>query len=486
MPRVKKTAKKTSQQQRKITYAKPTLELCDKLSAKRAKELLGWEEETTEKFEKDFLFTDFHNRKIRCHNNVINRPLYLSILGALTQEILRKRWKLNGENRIIGESGAVLNGQHTFISLVLSVQQWKEDPSKFPEWKTEPYVATSIMFGISESDDVVNTMDTCKPRTLADVIYRSPYFKSMEKKERRKASRVLEYAVKLTWDRTGVKKAFEIKRTHAESLDFIERHPKLVECAEHIFSENGDGNQIGWYISPGSAAGLLYLMGSSASSSQKYHDDENPREELLTWDHWDSACDFWVLLAGKSPEIKYVSAALTKLANDEQRNYPSQCAVIIKAWNQYIDGEEITAKSLRLEYETDNDGDKKLAECPTIGGIDVGDNDDRDRPTKGDPTPQQIEQRKPSRTVSSEKPPKKTAAKPKPNTKAVKFGSLIGKLMWVNDTIEHWRGKVTEVDTKKGLAKLECLQGFKGSGNIRETRLLNLQETQPRTPADEG
>ena len=468
----KKSVKKKTEE-REIIYEKPTSKLYEKLHSKQAKELLGWQEEDTEKFGTNFLFKDSLGRKIRCHNNVTNRPLYLSILGALTQEILRRRWKLNGENRIIGETGLVLNGQHTFISLVLAVQKWKEDPSKYPEWETEPYIAVSIMFGISEDDEVVNTMDTCKPRSLADVLYRSPFFSDLENKDRKKASRVLDYAVKLVWDRTGVKNAFQIRRTHAEALDFIARHPKIVECANHIFTENGDCNQIGWYISPGSAAGLLYLMSCSLTESRDYHSDENPREELLSWDHWDKACDFWVLLAGKSPEIEAVRTALIKLANDDSKNYASQCAIVIKAWNLYLGDQDITAKSLRLHYAPDNDGIKRLAECPTVDGIDVGDGEDIESPTKGDPSPKEIEKQTEeirSGSPSPEKPLKKKAKK----------SGLVGKIRWVNDAIEHWRGRVVEIDTKKKTAKLKCLDGFKGAGNIRDTRLINLQETQPR------
>src|SRR5690349_10718167 len=98
---------------RKTVYKEPSSQMCiaDKaITMEIAKKLLGWQEQ--DKDVEEYHFTDLYGKKIVCHNNITNRPLYMSIVAILMQEILRKRWVLNGEPIIIGGTGFILNGQH--------------------------------------------------------------------------------------------------------------------------------------------------------------------------------------------------------------------------------------------------------------------------------------------------------------------------------------------------------------------------------------
>jgi hypothetical protein len=189
---------------RKIVYPTPTTKLCIgdlAITVGQAKELLGWEEETDKnKFGAEYVrtLTKLYPKKVRCTNNVTNRPLYKSVLDSLKQEILRRKWHYNGEPVIIGRTGLVLNGQHTLLALILAALEVVERPDKWAEyWTTEPTLEKVIAFGVCEDDSVVNTMDTCKPRSLADVIYRSAYFADVAEKDRRIASRMASFAIKL-------------------------------------------------------------------------------------------------------------------------------------------------------------------------------------------------------------------------------------------------------------------------------------------------
>src|SRR5690606_8050237 len=115
----------------------------------------------------------------RCHNNIRNRDIDKIKVSELVQEILRGHWVMNCESLIIGVTGIVLNGQHTLIALVLATQQWEEvgkDSQIREVWPNKPTIDKLIVFGASEEDKVVNTMDTAKPRSLGDVIFRSDYF----------------------------------------------------------------------------------------------------------------------------------------------------------------------------------------------------------------------------------------------------------------------------------------------------------------------
>jgi hypothetical protein len=168
-----------------VLYPEPTCELClgdTAITVDKAKDLLGWEEEE----EDGPTFGEFYTkelakaygRKVRLKFNVANRPIYPDVFMRLRQEHLNRRWQFNGEPIIIGRCGHVLNGQHTLISLILAEQE-RTGP-RAQHWSLyhdKPITMDkAIMYGVSEEDSVVNTMDTCKPRSLADVIYRSPYF----------------------------------------------------------------------------------------------------------------------------------------------------------------------------------------------------------------------------------------------------------------------------------------------------------------------
>jgi len=79
----------------------------------QAKKLLGWSQESEHiKFGSNYLLLDEYGEKVRCYNNVTNRPLYPNIYKTLRQEHLRKKWQMNGEPVIIGRTGLILNDPH--------------------------------------------------------------------------------------------------------------------------------------------------------------------------------------------------------------------------------------------------------------------------------------------------------------------------------------------------------------------------------------
>jgi len=486
--------KKQTSVEKPVLYDQIRVKMCigeKALTAAQAKKLLGWEAESEKnKFGPDYLLKDENGVKIRCNHNMRNRPYTPGNMESYKQEILRGNWYFNGESRIISATGQLISAQHTLIALVMAVQEWTKHPDSYPRWETEPTMETSIMLGVSDEDKVVNTVDTGKPRTLGEVIYRSPFFAEVAPKDRQRLSRICEYAVRQVWYRTGVGYAYApgLRKTHAEFLAFIEHHPRLLECVKHIFVEDGGERQISKYLSPGSASGLLYLMASSHTDPTEYRRADFPDEQFLDWTNWQKACDFFVLIAGASPEIEALTEVLQKTIDSDQGSSAAErVALIVKSWECYIAGEPITPAALRLDYETDDEGWKTLAECPAVGGIDYGDPTDA-----GDPTLEEIEQQKAE--VRTEREAKKIAAKKKtkktqvsdekPSAKSPAKRStrpsneVVGKVMWVcEEDGDHWRGKVVEVEGKN--ARLKILQGFQGAGNIRVTTVQQLRRKQP-------
>lgn len=367
------------------------------LTAEQARGLLGWKQSDNEKQYSEYLFKDRNDVPTKCFNVEKQRPFYTAIALQWMGEILGGHWNgdggdSNGESIIISKTGLVIDGKHRLIGLVLAEQEWLKNPDKYPFWNEEPKIHCFINFGVREDLKAVNTINTGKPRSLADAIYASGLFTGIDSsaaKDKRKLkalSKMADYAIRLIWHRTGASaNAFAPKRTHAESLDFIQRHPKLLECVKHIHEENGKDEKLKFYPSPGYAAALLYLMGSSNTERENpegtgYVQVDCPTEDLLDWSMWSKACEFWTALAAKDKKMDPLRQAVANLLDAENGSFlQERIGYIIKAWWSFANGKKITDQSIEIEMVTDGEGVERIAETPLVGdyvsdihSIDIG------------------------------------------------------------------------------------------------------------------
>lgn len=343
----------------------------DAITVEEAKQLLGWEEDEEDKFGSNFLYKQ-GKVKIRCTNNVENRPLYVGTITTLKQEHLRNRWQFNGEPLIIGRTGLILNGQHTLISFIEASTEYVASPTTFPHLKKAPTLEKLIVYGIDESDTTVNTMDTCKPRSLFDVIYRVRYFKKLPSKAHKQLARMTDRAVKMFWQQSGVhSNAFAVRKTHAESIAFLEDHPKMLKAVEHIYEEDSDGS-IAKYLNPGFAATALYFMASSTSKPEDYYHSDSPNESLLDFSQWDKACDFFVALSSGDKKLLGVRKAMEKLVACDAAGVRERWTTLAKAWELYCSDDKITLENTFPDLELKDDV-YHLVENVSMGGIDIGD-----------------------------------------------------------------------------------------------------------------
>lgn len=342
-------------------------------------------------FGSNYLLTDLEGRKVRCWNNTNNRPLYRAVVEVLKQEHLMRRWRFNGEPIIVGKTGLVLNGQHQLIALILAEQERTgPDGGRWNRyWKTPVTMEKMVVRGIEEDDGTVNTMDTCKSRSLADVVFRSEYFANLGMADRRAASRMSDYAIRFLWHRTGADRTEKaVRRTHSESLDFLARHGHLLRAVQAIIEMNrvekdDDGKPlpapIGKYLNPGYAAGLLYLMACSGSDGEQYRKSTTPSERKLDWSRWDKAVEFWDLLGAGATDFRELRYALGGMANEDGTpgtgTFAEKVAVLCKAWNHFVEGTVLSAGNLELETHEDEDGIRHIVDTGdlNVGGIDLGD-----------------------------------------------------------------------------------------------------------------
>jgi len=387
---VKKLA--SSKEPRKILYPAIELKICtpsSPLTVADAKKLLEWREETEHvKFDGKEYGSAFHTRgneetrrRVWCANNQTNRPIVWPMVEMLWQEILRGNYQLNGETIIIGKTGFVLSGQNRLIALVLAAEMWAAKPGQYKEvWKTEPTITGLVVVGIDETDKVVNTIDTGKPRDMADVFYRSEFFAKFHPKQRKPLAKLAKFALKMLWHRTGADKAnaFAPRQTHAESIDFVKRHPKLLEAVKHIYEENGTDGKINQFLSPGYAAALMYLQAACLTERERetkdgYGEVDTPSEKLLDMTMWDKSSEFWVMLAGRSKEFEAVTQAVAQVRDYDHGlggSIDERTTILINTWNVWTSNKKVTLAGIMPKYHDGDDG-KTLVEVPHLGGIDV-------------------------------------------------------------------------------------------------------------------
>ena len=412
----------------------------DAVTADQMKEWLGWEDEDTYKqrmgakgdkkksavgYGEEYLLKDPAGQKIRCWYNTRNRPFSLNWMKSLAQDLLHsgpllpiesRRWQVNGEPIIFGRCGQCLSGQHRGIALIWAVFEYRKNKEYWLEhggWESDPVLECVLTVGIDEEPRTTRTLDNVKPRTLSDVFYTSGIFDKLPRTQKEKCSNMMDAAIDFLWKRTGVGDNEALKhQTHGESVDFFDRHPKLLECVEKMYAVNSavvkdKSDQYGMGLSdinlqPGLCTGMLYMMGSCGSDPDEYLSGVHARsEKALNWDEWDRACEFWTSLAGGAKSFEPVRQTLRSLVDPDRgtkgRNI-EKIATIAKAWELYFLGEEFTEEGLKLEYYTDPDTGKMELLVgdgfPSFGGIDKGESEK----TKGDfaapPTQEEIKERK--------------------------------------------------------------------------------------------
>ncbi len=365
------------------------------------KEHLGWqEEEEGESFGDDYLFRDTNDRKIRCTNNPGNRPFDAKWALELAQNVVRRKWRFNGEAMIIGRTGRTLSCQHRLAAGVLAEQlrtgpnagQWEE------LWPNNEPVTLEcvVVYGIDEDSDITRTHDNVKPRSLSDVLYADiGLFGTMTNRDRKALTRIVEFAVKHLRHRTGAAtqaSSFKPKRTHGEMIDFLNRHDRVRQAVKHIYEENKTHNPLDGIMRPGEASALLYLMGCSGSDLDAYVAARNVSEEsedVLDWSMWDKAKLFWSQVCDTTSatpplkEMRYALAALRSLEGEGKGTPDEHRAIVIKAWNLFAAGKPLTRGALKLQYQLrdkDDPTSKFLAETPLVGGIDCGGIEDDESP----------------------------------------------------------------------------------------------------------
>lgn len=377
----------------------------DPLTTADAQGLIGWEVEQKggAKFKDDWIVKDYYGNKVRLHKNIRNRPIYAQNIESIVQDILMRRWELNGETVIISEVGNVLDGQHTLIGLCIAQQRLeyeKDSSGESLKWvKYWPDMVVSIpkiiVYGIKGNDAVVNTMNTCRPRSFADVLYRSSYFadlptKSPDGLDRQTAAKVTDHAVREIWHRTLLyNDGYSAKRTNSEGVAWLESHGgmdgKFLEYVRKVLEEDVTGH-ISKYIQCGKAVALMWIGACGKSDAMKYYSLRNEDHDAeaymsLKWGNWKSAVQFWIEFGDREPDrvvnagkdneyttpgktrgpLKALTDLLEELNKSDEPMIREKDFLIARAWNLWLEEKPITM-SMRIT-------DKDYTEADKVTGV---------------------------------------------------------------------------------------------------------------------
>lgn len=382
----------------------------DAVTHEQAKTLVGWQTEsdyiaeqmalnpgaTADRFkwsEGEYALIDFEKNKVRLLKSTRNRYITRALLDQYAQEHLNRRWRINGETIVIGNYEEVLSGQHRLCSVIIAYQMWKAKTAMYEEkWPTPPTMECLIVYGIDEHDDTVNTLDTGKPRTLPEVLYRSDYFKGLPPGQRKENAQALAYAATVVWERSGMAKDFGHKfKTHGEMMGFIERHPTILETTGHVVSEDSEKKLR--ICTRGQASGFNYLMAAAATDGDFYRKVGSglPRSEKdVDFAFKEKAKEFWRKLIQHSSHFDGLwkcIAGMTDPVTGEGAKPDMKLAAIINAWRIFSGRpdnlkpaleeewyeEHMSVKKIRPDIKRQEAGYMALESMPDLGGIDLGD-----------------------------------------------------------------------------------------------------------------
>ena len=334
--------------------------------------------------------------KVVFENNKTNRPFSLGLAKQYAHMMLRGEWAgqsrsgsktSNGEPILVGKNG-IVSGAHRLAAVLLAEAERQHLVDIGAKDKLEAFglgnkpvsFLAPIITGIDDAS--ADTVDTGKSRKLDDILFRRNEFNKFEEglseNALKQLSKALSHAIRLVWLRTnGHRVARGPKLHHPEAVEFLEKHPLLLDAVYYVWTEDGgsgsEGKRISSYLSLGYAAAMLYLFSFSQSDRAKLEEEGYSSPPEL----WEKATEFWTLFAqdlhSKENPIKALHKALEKNALSEDKlTRDALCTLCVRAWLAHIGAEKKwkTTKQLVSKLYT-KDGDKQVLNFERLGGIDL-------------------------------------------------------------------------------------------------------------------
>jgi len=401
---------KTSTIMDQINFKEEAAVLIDKLYARDMLILLGVDD--ADEWLRKMSMMDGSTKR-----NTTNRP-FKKVLGErYASDMLRKKWPYNGESMVFDKNGNTVSAQHRAYGLIRAEKLRKLNPEKYPQWKGEVYIKALIATGIDPKDS--DSTDQGAPRAHGDVLFRRGIFdkyvnsdktEQFNLADKKKLARDLATAIRTVWLRVGGKDVSDAPHfPKSEMLDFLEKHPKIVDCVAYVYEE--DDRQIKSICSTVTRsymAAVMYLAATSGTDRDDYDatGDVDTSCMQVAEDFVASYGSGAGLEAG-DPILALKNAFQKQIASGKTRDRDEILNLLVKAFTLFIDQKEADGKILTIGKDEAQ---------PRLGGLDTvvespEDDDDEEAEEKPKKTVKKATKKAVKKTVK--KATKKAVKKPK-------------------------------------------------------------------------
>lgn len=282
--------------------------------------------------------------------NDTNRKMRKGSAILYSSEMLRGKWKLNGEPLIFGvdEAGkeSIISAQHRLYGLVLAQKAYDANPDAYPDATLELH--TVVIYGVSL--ETADSVDIGINRVHKDVLFRDAWTKtvipaewSINASRMNKWASVLAGAARLVWLRAGGATVSSApKFLISEMLDFLKNeHSSLCRFVSSVLSSSEEEGK-GLRMSIPYIAALSYV----ACLKEDGTVDKKLEHEVMDW--------VLRISQGTGYEVGSSEHALSSYWNQLSAQSGSKDRDIdyvgpfVKALRAFIVGEKITAAKLKL------------------------------------------------------------------------------------------------------------------------------------------
>lgn len=147
---------------------------------------------------------------LRANQN--NRPVRRKHVAFLASEITNGHWQVNGQAIVISDNEQVLDGQHRLLAVIESGME----------------IQSLVVYGISP--EAFRTIDTGAVRTGADALYL--HFPELNHATVKSVATAVQWCV--LFDENVLSTGRRRKVSNTEIIDYVTKHPSLVQCAETL------------------------------------------------------------------------------------------------------------------------------------------------------------------------------------------------------------------------------------------------------------
>lgn len=146
------------------------------------------------------------------HNNN-NRHINARTVDRYAKQMVAGEWQINGEPIMFSSKGNLLNGQHRLSAIVAANKS----------------IAIPVFRGVAE--DVIKTIDTGKPRSLADHLKIHGY-----SADSGLGLTVIAATIRIVFDfdTDGLFTQRRVKITPTEAIKYLDLHPDIFESAKFL------------------------------------------------------------------------------------------------------------------------------------------------------------------------------------------------------------------------------------------------------------